>query len=227
MKRCISLTIISIAMSSVHLTGAQNDKGSSPKSSAAVLARRVEGDELRHLTTSIAFVESLKATSTPGGIITILGCQREAITQRWRPSGYPLRDVLDWMVDTDTQYRWTSHDGVINLMPANGEPEILKTQIKSVEVKHFKSPGTAVRKILASPELLEALSRLGLHERLRAVVWPVDLDAKEKGHSLSFKNVSLREALNLIARTHGHAVWEYSEEHCNGRDEFLLDFLVQ
>ncbi len=174
MKRCSSLILILTVTGNFNQINGQGGKDSPHKNSDAVLARRVDGYDLKDLATSGAFLESLRTARAPGGIITVLGCQREAITQRWKPSGYPLRQVLDWMVQTDALYRWTSDDGVINLVPAQGEPEILKTQIKFVETKNSKFPGSVVRRLLASPEIIEALSRLGLRERLRAVVWPVD-----------------------------------------------------
>jgi len=47
---------------------------------------------------------------------------------------------------------------------------------------------------------------------------------KPKAFSVHCRNVTLREALNAIARAQGRAVWNYIETHCEGRNEVIIRF---
>lgn len=49
----------------------------------------------------------------------------------------------------------------------------------------------------------------------------------ERHYTLNLANVTVREALNAIARAHGKGVWEYKERHCNGKADFQIQFLVR
>lgn len=52
-------------------------------------------------------------------------------------------------------------------------------------------------------------------------------DAGQQHYTLDLTNVTLREALNAIARSNGKGVWEYRERHCNAKYEFQIQFLVR
>jgi hypothetical protein len=67
-------------------------------------------------------------TRLPGGTAIIVGCEEESKRQ-WNPQGEPLGQVLNEMTAVDKSYRWEVQDGAINLLPAAGEPPLLKTQV--------------------------------------------------------------------------------------------------
>jgi hypothetical protein len=192
-----------------------------------VLVRRVEGLDLEYVTTSQAFSKALYHSGTPGGIVKISNCQNDEVIQKWQPLASPLRDVLNWIVQADPPYQWSVEDGVVNVLPRVGEPGLLKTHITKFEVKDASSAEMALYKLLAMPEVKASVSDFNLNEGIKAVVIPIPLTPNKTRHTVQCSDVTLRDALNTIARLFGNAVWAYREQHCAGKDEFSIDFIVQ
>jgi hypothetical protein len=90
----------------------------------------------------------------------------------------------------------------------------------------------ALYQLMALPEVRDRVAQLHLEELSRHIGLS---DLKRPGSpiedkpalNLNRRNVTLRVALNAIASAHGYAVWAYTERHCNGRDQFRIDFLVR
>jgi hypothetical protein len=191
-----------------------------------VLARHVEGADLEYASTTQAFSKALFQAGAPGGIARTSGCEWDGVIHRWQPLGSSLRDVLDGIVKTDPQYRWSVEDEVINVLPVAGEPALLKTHIAEFKVENVAWASSALSKLIAMPEVRASLNRLGLNETLKAGVFPAPNPMKA-GRIVQCNNVTLREALNVIARVFGNAVWFYKEDHCTGKDEYSIDFIVE
>lgn len=191
-----------------------------------VLARHVEGADLEYASTLQAFSKALFQARAPGGIVRTSGCERDGVIHKWQPRGLSLRDVLDGIVKTDPQYRWSVEDNVINALPVAGEPALLKTHIGAFNVENVAWASTALSYLIATPEVRASVSRLGLDEALKAGSFPVP-NSKKVERIVQFNNVTLREALNVIARVFGNAVWFYKEDHCNGKHEYSIDFIVE
>jgi hypothetical protein len=191
-----------------------------------ILARRVEGADVEYISTLQAFSKALFQAGAPGGIVRTSGCEGDGVTHRWQPLGSSLRDVLDGIVNTDPKYRWDAEKEVINAIPVTGEPELLRTHIREFKVQDAVWPGSTLSSLFSTPEVKASLDRLGLNEALKAGSFPVPR-ARKVGHTVQCNNVSLREALNSIARAFGNAVWFYKEDHCNGKDQYSIDFIVE
>lgn len=191
-----------------------------------VLARRVEGADIEYLSTTNALLKALFHAGAPGGIVRTYGCEGDDVIHRWQPLGSSLRNVLDGIVNTDPKYRWSAENEVINAIPVAGEPELLRTHIREFKIQDAVWPGSTLSSLLSTQEVRASLDRLGLKEALKAGSFPVS-SARKVGRTVQCHNVTLREALNVIARTFGNAVWFYKQDHCNGKDEYSIDFIVE
>lgn len=191
-----------------------------------VLARHVYGADLEYVSTTQAFSKALFQVHAPGGIVRSSGCEEDGVTHKWQPLGSALHDVLDGIAKADPQYRWSVEDRVINALPVAGEPALLKTHIGEFKVEDAAWPSTVLSMLIATPEVKDSLSRLGLNEALKAGSFQAP-DSRKVGRIVECNNVTLREALNVIARTFGNAVWFYKEDHCNGKHQYSIDFIVE
>lgn len=193
----------------------------------SILERQVIGDELQHLTTSGAFREALLTTNLPGGMAVKLGCEEEPTTQRWKPMGVSLRSALDWIVAEDGQYRWQVEQGVINLLPKSGLSPLLKVRIRQLYVEDVKSVHQAYGELMSLPEVRKAVDNLGFKDSFERIQGSGSLPKDQPGFSVHCENVTVREALNAIAKAHGRAVWVYKERHCKSKHGFSIEFTVQ
>lgn len=204
----------------------QNERQDNFGQSQALTRPVVDGD-LTYITTIQAFSKALQKTRTAGGIVRLPDCQEKAVMQKWQPLGGSLQEVLNEIVKADPQYRWTIDSEVVNVLPTEDEPAFLKTRIRVFTARGVASPDVTLYKLLTLPEIQTSLSKLGLNEAVRAVVIPMPVGQVRVTHTVRCKDVTLREALNTIARTFGNAVWAYKERRCGGKDEFSLDFIIE
>lgn len=66
------------------------------------------------------------------------------------------------------------------------------------------------------------MEELGLKAGIALFVSPGSSHAK--AFSVRVKDVTLRQALNAIARAEGTYIWGYIETHCEGRNEVVIRF---
>jgi hypothetical protein len=191
-----------------------------------ILEHHVDGVDLEYISTVQAFSKALLQASVPGGIVRMSSCAGDVVIHKWQPLGSSLRNVLDSIEKADPQYRWSMANEVINALPVAGEPALLKTRIGEFKVKKVALASMALSKLMATPEVRDALSHLHLNEALKAGSFPLP-DKARKERTVQCGDVTLREALNAIALAFGNAVWFYREDHCNGKDEYSIDFIVE
>jgi hypothetical protein len=188
-----------------------------------VLERPVPGDDIQLLTATDAFVSALNATGIQGGaVMKSEGCHDDPVKQSWRPMGRKLRDVLDSIVWADGRYKWEKGDGVVNLLPVDGEPELLKTPILEFHADNVLSAREALGILLSLPDVKKRMTDLNLKRGLEISVTPHSLSPKKV--SIECKDTTLRGALNAIARAEPNAIWEYFEFRCAERNEVLIRF---
>jgi hypothetical protein len=138
------------------------------------------------------------------------------------PAGSPLHQVLDAIVGTDRRYGWHIENGVVNLLPAAGEPSLLQTRLVRFRVEKSYSVFDALGRLLVLDEVKKRMEELRLKPGIALFVSGQSPHPKE--FSVHCKDVTLREALNAIARAQGRAVWDYLETHCEGRNEVVIRF---
>ena len=183
-------------------------------------------------TTTNALTTALRTSDVPGGIAIVSDCAEDR-RYVFAPSGSTLKDALDKITFLNPFYTWQLNDGVINVAPAIGDPSLLTVLITKLKVTKARSVDDVIGQILALPEvqrrivelhLTSGYSRIGMRDlrRLGSVS-----QSKQRNYMLDLKHVTLREALNAVARGNGRGVWEYRERHCNGTAEFQLQFLVR
>jgi len=204
------------------LTGSDAAPPSQEDPSEDTLQRKVPGDELEFLRTTDVFYASLGRTRVPGGMVRLVDCEEDTLLQSWKPLGSPLRRVLDTMVVTDPRYIWKVQDGVVNLLPATGEPALLKTRLNEFHVENVSSARQALSWLLALPEVKKRMRDLHLKPGIAIIVDGSGLNPPK--FSVKQKGGTLHQALNAIAFAQGNAIWEYIEIHCNGSNEVIIRF---
>src|SRR5258708_3159873 len=75
------------------------------------------------VTTQEAFLMALSAAHAPGGLVKVRKCGKEVPLVLVDPVLTPLRDAMDSITKRDPRYRWQNYDGLVNLMPSEGEPD--------------------------------------------------------------------------------------------------------
>ena len=78
------------------------------------------------------------------------GCE-EPSNSTVRFQGSTLREVLDDIVTADPDYRWEVKDGVVNLVPAKGVPDLLTLRISAFDSGDATSVRTAETFLFALP----------------------------------------------------------------------------
>lgn len=180
----------------------------------------------RRVTTQELFDRALGAAHYPGGFVWMMKCSGE--DARFPDNGLilPLNEALESLTKRDPRYKWQIENGVVNLLPVQGEPPLLKLYINQFKVKADLS--RALDQLLALREVREGAARLGLRQNtMTLLVGPSPIGGKSSAIEVDVRNVNLREALNALVKAHGRAIWRYRDYHCNGDNEFSVDFLAQ
>ena len=185
---------------------------------AGALERQIFEHEGQTLNTPAAFRASLLHAKLPGGAAMVIGCQEDR-GRKWNPQGESLSQVLNEMTTVDKSYRWEVQDGAINLLPASGEPLLLKTQVGELEIE---SPSSlkALEQLKTSPEIQQAMLGLGLQAGITIITY----SPRPTAFSVKFPGGTFRQALNAIAVAHGTDVWDYQEIRCGKRNEVIIRF---
>lgn len=225
MNRINSLLTIILIGALVSVGFGQADQSSKPSLPDNVLERQVLGDDLEYLSTKHALHRALARARVAGGTVSITDCEEEPLTQRWLPAGSQLKVILNSIVMADPKYRWVVDNNTINLIPKEGEPDMLKTSIKEFHLNNPTDLDTALDQLLALPEVKQNKTKLGFGTGVQLFVRPSTKN--EPKITLHCENVTLREALNAIAGAYGQAVWAYHERTCGGKRLFFVDFVVR
>ena len=213
---------VSIAIGMLTLSVLAQTKQVTLSPGEEVLERQVQGSEVELYTTPGACVLSLRRAGVAGGVAKLNNCETDKPLQVWNPMGAPLRQVLSSLIQTDPRFVWEFQNGVVNLLPATGEPLLLQTRIARFRVENSYRAREALSHLLALDDVRRGMEDVPLKDGIAII------KSLESPHPTAFsvecKDVTLREALNTIARAQGHAVWEYIETHCNGRDDVIIRF---
>jgi len=192
------------------------------KVSEDILQRKVPGDEFEFLKTTDAFYSSLGRTHLPGGMVRIVGCEQDTFMQSWKPLGSSLSQVLNTLVAADPRYQWKMQDGVVNLLPATGEPLLLKTRLNGFHMENISSALDPLDQLLALPEVKTRMRDLHLKPGIAIIT--SSSPANPSKFSVKQNGGTLRQALNAIASAQGRGIWEYIEIHCEGKNEVIIRF---
>ncbi len=199
--------------------------GSQRKSDSSNLDSHKVKSGLQDASIRDSVIYALKQAGVPGGISVSHYCggfQSHSLS----PANDSLRSFLDAAVAADPGYAWSVDNGVVNLVQRYDEPVFLRMIIPNMEITEAETTNQALDKLLAIPEV-EKQVRLELGIRtFGGGVGGYPRVATTK-ISLSLSNVTVRQALNAIARTRGDAIWVLTNQKClgpTGRKFFELQF---
>jgi hypothetical protein len=147
------------------------------------------------------------------------------------PAGTGLEVALE-QVAKSSNMSLQFQNGVVDMLPTGALPPLLQVQIRRFEWDR----GAPVREVLDRlrqlPEVSEGAHKLGLREAPLeggAISVCIRGDCGQKPRPVkaleSEEDATLLAVLNRIVQAHGHAVWSYSEYHCNKGTLFSLSVL--
>lgn len=114
------------------------------------------------------------------------------------------RAVLDSIAQRYPGHRWVTRDGVINLEPTSRDGEdVLARRLDTVSI-HGASSFKAALDVLHQANIPTGYQIMGRPPRYALI-------------DLELKDVTLRDALNAIAKIDGHLVWVFRLSSPNGR----------
>jgi hypothetical protein len=178
------------------------------------------------ITSQHAFLRASTAARVPGGLVWMMKCSGEEPLLHEDRIILPISDALESLVKRDPRYKWQIDTGVVNLLPSAGEPDLLK-----VRIRQFKTTATlteALRQLLGLPEVTQGSIRLRLKQSTTTLlVGPTTIRGRPVPITVDVRDVTLRQALNALARANGRAIWEYRAYRCGRANQFSIDFLTQ
>ena len=170
------------------------------------------------------FQLALESARVPGGSAVLFGCEAQepvAIIPILTPDA-TVRQALDAIVRANPAYRWELDNGAINLLPAAGEPLLLKTRIPRFHAHGLKSISAAIDQLEQMPEVRQRMADLGLSHGTIYFAGPVNPNPPP-AFDVTCDGLSLREVLNEVARrSTGAQYWEYHEAHCGSRNDMVI-----
>jgi hypothetical protein len=116
-----------------------------------------------------------------------------------------LRDVtfpqiLDGIIKSAPGYQWRERDSSIEVLPVEAANPFLDTMVSNFRVRDVDQ-GMAISQLLYQPEIRNAMKAMGLKRR-DPIVLP-----SEKRFTLTLSGLTMRQALNRIAKESGVWYW--------------------
>jgi hypothetical protein len=197
--RCKSLTTLVLLLGAFPLTGRQEQPGK-PEAEAELLMRPVNLPS-SPLSVNLAIQTAILGSGIPGSAVITQGCaERSDSAVRFR--GSTLREVLDDIVTADPDYGWEVKDGVVNLIPAKGVPDLLTLRIGAFDTGEATDVTTAKTFLFALPEVRKRAAELGFDQ----AIFGSGLYGAAPGTppppklNVRLQDVTLLEALNALVR---------------------------
>jgi hypothetical protein len=178
-------------------------------------------------TLSQAFVLALSNSGMAGGVVNKEGCD-SPVKEFYIPQGMKLSQALDQLMATDNQHRWLIIAGGITLLPKDGVSLLLQAKIHDLQITDTNNLTFSVYQLMHTKAISDMISTLRLtllspEPGFSQALLPGQ--PKPEPHPLSLHDVSLLDALNMIAVQHGGAIWSYGEFDCAGKKQLRVDFI--
>jgi hypothetical protein len=221
-RMLVALILGLLVITTIGYSGQDSDRSSS------LLDRQAKGANLKNVIVGQAAVNALLDAGVPGGVANVSECNES--THSFTPRDSSLRGVLDAIVATDPLYKWEVKEGAINVIPGNKLPTFLAVRMSRFDIVGAASPREVLPQLFKVPEVRRAQAALGRQavQGGAHAFCPEGCPPNEsKKISMSLKNVTVREALNAVAREHGSAVWWFQQSECGGQKWFSLDFAAR
>jgi len=118
-----------------------------------------------------------------------------------------LPDILNAIVESEPRYRWRDNSGFIEVFPVSGTNPLLDLTI-NFQVRDVKQDDM-LDQLMNLPEVQAGMAALNLKRRVSDR--PSSRTREEK-FSLSLEQVSLRQALDRIAKESGAMFWLFRQD---------------
>lgn len=139
----------------------------------------------------------------------------------FKPSSLSVRDILNSIVSADPRYKWNLENGVINLLPAVGNPSLLDTRL--AEFKKENAMTESLFKSLENmPEVRQRATELGMDGPLPRLFRFGSVDTRK--FTVHCQNCSVRDVLNEIVRQNGSS-WMYREYINKGKKTYRFWYI--
>lgn len=216
------ISLAAVVLLLAHLSLGQNSSVQMAESAPPILEAPVASTTLSQVTIPEAAVRILSRAGVPGGVITLIECSPEALFNFEIPET-TLANALTLITGADSTYRWNIDSGVVNIFPIKSIPEFLQTAVKPVDFRENpESIGAITSFLLSRKETTDKLIELQLVPAMRTIIKGINTNPKKL--AVTFHHSSLLEAFNILAATHGQAVWEYQEFGCKKPKEYQLSW---
>jgi len=204
----------------------QQVKPGKPEAGAELLTRPVELPA-SPLSVDFAFQLAILRSGAPGGEALNQECAEPSESAVRPQQESTLRELLENIVTADPEYRWEVNEGVVNLLPVKGVPELLTLRIAAFDSGDATDVTTAKTFLFALPEVRKRAAELGFDQAIYGSglsgIPPAGTPPPPK-LNVRLQDVTLLEALNALVRAHNHGLWMYRETHCESSKHFDIKF---
>ena len=156
------LATLVLLLGAFPFAGRQEQPGK-PVAETELLMRRVANLGSPPLSVNLAIQTAILESGSAGGAVILQGCA-ESSDSVVRFQGGTLREALDDIVTADPDYGWEVKDGVVNLTPVQGVPDLLTLRIGALDTGDATSVRTAETFLFALPEVRERAAELGFDQ---------------------------------------------------------------
>lgn len=182
---------------------------------------------------SAALVEILQDTGVNGGVVERHTCGIEPQVELTVKQGTTVRQALETLVAKNPAYEWGFQNNVVDLTPKTGLPAIFNARLRKYQVHTMEDWRQEANfgNVFDSPEIRKRIADLKLGGGMMvAHGGPVSVDInptppKLRPIDINIHDISLEEALNVVANAYGNTVWAYTEFECNGHTTFTIEGL--
>jgi len=202
-----TFAIVIVILSSLSITRGQ------PRPNKSETLRVVEFHDVDMGAALAAFAADYKVTI---GLEADPEKPRSQITLHLRDVIFP--QILDGIIQAEPRYRWRDNNGSIDVFPVSGGLNLLDSRIQRFQLTDVNR-ALAVNRLFGLPEVRALILSRNLKPRL-----PYSPSDRTKDEKLSFdlRGVTLRQALNQIARESGTNFWVF-RSYPDGAFEIKLE----
>ena len=225
MKKTLSVSTLSLVIASAGAVWAQNI----PKSEALEKELDHRVTQASHEPVSIrdAFVEMLRGAHLPGGL-ELVHCGSASPLVQIKPNS-SVREVVDEVAAAQHGLSLDVSDQVIDLRNTFDASSVLDVRIADIELPDIRHLQIALLRVLDMPEVRRSLIQFKLESRphIGFSELPRPGTVPPPPVPLALHDVTLREALNVLARSTGKGVWIYDENRCSENGTVQVSFVVE
>lgn len=114
-----------------------------------------------------------------------------------------LADVLNAVVEAAPRYHWRESEGFIEVLPRRGSSRLLDTIITNFRVNDVDA-AAAISQLVNLPEVQAGIRAMSLNPRDPG---NASTEGEPRKFSLSLEGVTVRQALNRLAKENGARFW--------------------